>query len=76
LIPFRVITLKNSFLTTLGCWVIVGLFYISYLLKVTHALKGVFRELLLLPAFFGGIFFGKYTLYFSLKNFEQNSNLS
>ncbi|MEL0300281.1 MAG: hypothetical protein VW976_00070 [Flavobacteriaceae bacterium] len=60
-------TLKNSFLTTLGCWAIVGVFYLSYQLKVTHLLEGVLRELLLLPTFFGGIFFGIYTLVLLIK---------
>lgn len=60
-------TLKSSFLASLGCFAIVGVFYLSYQLKVTHVLEGVFRELLLLPAFFGGIFFSLYALVLVIK---------
>lgn len=67
MITFKVMTLKNSFLASLGCWAIVGVFYLSFQLKVTHVLEGVFRELLLLPAFFGGIFFSVYTLVLLIK---------
>ena len=67
MITFKHMTLKNSFLASLGCWTIVGVFYLSYQLKVTHVLEGVFRELLLLPAFFGGIFFSVYTLVVLIK---------
>jgi len=65
-------TLKQSFFALLGCWAIVGLFYLTYQLKITHVLEGVFRELLLLPAFFGGVFFSVYTLVCLLKKARKN----
>ncbi len=55
-------TLKSAFFSALACWVTIGVFYLTYQLKITHVLEGVFRELLFLPAFFGGLFFSFYTL--------------
>ncbi|GEM_PF-3359635 len=60
-------SLKTSFLTALVCWAIIGVFYLAYQLKITHVLEVVLRELLLLPAFFGGISFSIYALVLFIK---------
>lgn len=46
---------KYIFTISLLCWANIGLFYVFHLLKLETILIGVFRELILIPSFLGGI---------------------
>lgn len=59
--------LKTSLIITLCCWGVIGFFYVVHLIKITHVIEGVFRELLLLPAFLGAAIFSGYSLILIVK---------
>jgi len=66
--------IKHNVIGLLSCLGIYGLFYLLYKLGIETILVGVFRELLIIPSFFGAIFFAFSLAYALIKQKTRSKN--
>ena len=66
--------IKHNVIGLLSCLGIYGLFYLLYKLGIETVLIGVFRELLIIPSFFGAIFFAFALAYALIKQKTRSKN--
>ena len=66
--------IKHNVIGLLSCLGIYGLFYLLYKLGIETILVGVFRELLIIPSFFGAIFFAFALAYALIKQKTRSKN--
>jgi hypothetical protein len=66
--------IKHNVIGLLSCLGIYGLFYLLYKLGIETILVGVFRELLIIPSFFGAIFFAFTLAYALIKQKTRSKN--